>query len=127
MNMNIQAMKTEMPDSEAGTLSTASVESFASCDAAPGLGGTGHRPVAAGDSPAAPGAPGMYPLVRAPPVPELGGKLPPRTAKLAVPPGTNGSVPAVGRSALPVAATTGRTSNDGHRMPAGDFSAWTPR
>ena len=61
----------------------------------------------------------------APPVPKLGGKLPPRTAKLAVPPGSNRCVSPVDRSALPESATTGRTSNDGHRMPSGDFSAWT--
>ena len=59
-----------------------------------GLGGTGHRPVAAGDSPAALGAPGMHSSVFAMAVPKLGGKLPPRTAKLAVPPGSNRMVPA---------------------------------
>ena len=48
----------------------------------------------AGDSPAALGAPGMHPVVCALPVPKLGGKLPPRTAKLAVPPGSNRVVPA---------------------------------
>gem|GEM_PF-6500257 len=36
----------------------------------------------------------MYPLVRALAVPKLGGKLPPRTAKLAVPPGSDCAVPA---------------------------------
>ncbi len=36
----------------------------------------------------------MQLLVSALPVPKLGGKLPPRTAKLAVPPGSNRMVPA---------------------------------
>ena len=51
-----------------------------------GTGGTGHRPVAAGDPSTALRAPGRHPLVQEISVPKLSGKLPPRTAKLAVPP-----------------------------------------
>ena len=52
-----------------------------------------RRSVVAGDPPAARGAPGMHPWVGALAVPKLGGKLPPRTAKLAVPPGSICMVP----------------------------------
>ena len=63
-------------------------------------GGTGHWPVAAGDPPAALHAPCRRHMVRKRSLPtrrcealwrsgELGGKLPPRTARLAVPPGFN--------------------------------------
>ncbi len=52
-------------------------------------GGTGHWPVAAGDPPAALRAPGRHQSVRESSLPKLGGKLPPRTARLAVPPGFN--------------------------------------
>ena len=51
------------------------------------LRSTGHWPVAAGDPPAALRAPGTRHLVRTVSLPKLGGKLPTRTAKLAVPPG----------------------------------------
>ena len=44
--------------------------------------------------PHAPGAPGMHPWMGALPVPKLGGTLPPRTAKLAVPPRSIRTVPA---------------------------------
>ena len=50
-------------------------------------GGTGRWPVGAGDPPTALRAPGRHPLVREISLPKLGGKLPPRTARLAVPPG----------------------------------------
>ena len=50
------------------------------------LEGTGHRPGASG-------APRTYPMVRTILVPKLGGKLPPRTARLAVPPGTSSMPP----------------------------------
>ena len=50
-------------------------------------GGTGHRPVAAGYQPTAHHAPGKKHVVRRLAVRKLGGKLPPRTARLAVPPG----------------------------------------
>ena len=48
----------------------------------------------AGNPPAALGAPGKQHRVSALPVPELGGKLPPSTAKLAVPPRSICMVPA---------------------------------
>ncbi len=47
------------------------------------------------------GAPSTRRLVRTTVVPKLGGRLPPRTPKLAVPPGTNGIVPAPAALALP--------------------------
>ena len=50
------------------------------------LGGTGRWPVAAGDPPAALGAPATHLSVSGFDAPKLGGKLPPRTARLAVPP-----------------------------------------
>jgi hypothetical protein len=75
------------------------------------LGGTGHRPVAAGDAPGAPRAPGGHHVVREISAPtrcrealcrsgELGSKLPPRTARLAVPPRPNRSIPAEASRAL---------------------------
>ena len=47
------------------------------------------------------GAPSTRRLVRTAVVPKLGGRLPPRTPKLAVPPGINGIVPAQAALALP--------------------------
>jgi hypothetical protein len=47
----------------------------------------GHRPVAAGDAPAALDVPAIHLLIGPVELPKLDGKLPPRTARLAVPPG----------------------------------------
>ena len=54
----------------------------------------GRWHVVAGGSPIALGAPGTQLWVGARAVPKLGGKLPPSTAKLAVPPGSICMVPA---------------------------------
>ncbi len=59
-----------------------------------GLGGTGHWPVAAGDPPAALGAPATHQLVNEIALSKLGGKLPPRTGRWPVPPGIKSIVPA---------------------------------
>ena len=87
-----------------------------------GQGGTDHRPVAAGDPPAASGAPKARELVRVIVVPKIGGRLPPRTARLAVPLGFScitlvelfRSAPVLGRRKPPTpshvaAAEDGRT------------------
>lgn len=52
-------------------------------------GGTGHRPVGACAPPAVGRSIQTHLSVRAFAVPKLGGRLPPRTAGLAVPPGSN--------------------------------------
>ena len=58
------------------------------------LGGTGHRPVWAGNLPAQCSGEATHVAVASPPPPTLGGKLPPSTARLAVPPGFHRIVPA---------------------------------